>query len=171
MSTTQSAINQVGPTQSFVVQDPQLSELKTPFTVRQQTESLKTLQSQVTKPENKKSQVNVEVSSDGSDLSEHHLSTVDEKLSFPDSGPHARKLEDHSPQQAYPVKYQTARGGSRRLPDDTKDFAFESLHPDSIGQQVRKKLASPSALGSAARQPAHPQHFKGYQSPKSREGR
>lgn len=30
----QAAINQSGLTQSFVVQDPQLSELKTPFTVR-----------------------------------------------------------------------------------------------------------------------------------------
>lgn len=115
----------------------------------------------------------MEVSSDGSDLSEHHLSTVDEKLSFPDSGPHARNLDDHSPQQAYPVKYQTARGGSRQLPDaEKKDFAIESLHPDNIAQQqVRKKLASPSALGGAPKQPAHPQHFKGYQSPKSREGR
>lgn len=156
-----------------MVQDPQLSELKTPFTVRQHTESLKTLQSQVTKPENKKSQVNVEVSSDGSDLSEHHLSTVDEKLSFPDSGPHARNPDDHSLQQAYPVKYQTARGGSRQLPDaDKKDFATEALHPDTIAQQqVRKKLAQPNMMGNALKQPTHPQHFKGYQSPKSREGR
>lgn len=75
------------------------------------------------------------MSSDGSDPSEHHLSTVDEKLSFPDAGPHARNADDHSLLQAYPVKYQTARGGSRQLPDaDKKDFATEGPHPDSIVQ-------------------------------------
>ena len=83
------------------------------------------------KPENKKSQVNLEVSSDGSDLSDHHLSTIDEKVSFLEIGTQSRVHED-SQQKAYPVKHQNARGGSRQLPDTDK---LDLPYADSNKQQ------------------------------------
>lgn len=167
MSVSSSAVHSSNVMRSVVIQDPSLSELKTPFPVKQEAESIKTLQSQMVKPENKKSQVNLEVSSDGSDLSDHHLSTIDEKVSYFEIGTQSRVHEDAS-QKAYPVKHQNARGGSRQLPDTDK---LDLPHPDSNKQQqVRKKLAYPNsksnAINSGAQQP-----FKGYQSPKSPEGR
>lgn len=112
ISTNASAVHSSNATHSIVVQDPSLSELKTPFPVKQEAEGIKTLQSQMIKPENKKSQVNLEVSSDGSDLSDHHLSTIDEKVSFLEAGAQSRVYEG-SEQKAYLVKHQNARGGSR----------------------------------------------------------
>ena len=162
MSVNSSAVHTTNILHSVVTQDPSLSELKTPLPVKQEAESIKTLQSQMVKPENKKSQVNLEVSSDGSDLSDHHLSTIDEKVSFLEIGTQSRARED-SDQQAYPLKHQLVRGGSRQLPDTDK---LDLPHADAAKQlQVRKKQAY------AANSKLNQQQFKGYQSPKSPEAR
>lgn len=138
MSANASAGNSTNILHCIVTQDPSLSELKTPLPVKQEAESMKTLQSHMVKPEYKKSQVNLEVSSDGSDLSDHHLSTIDEKVSFLEIGTQSRVHEDSLP-QAYPLKHQNVRGGSRQLPDTDK---LDVPHGDSgKQQQVKKKLA------------------------------
>lgn len=121
--------------QSVVMQDPSLSELKNPFPAKKQNESIKTLRSEVIKPEHKKSQVNLEVSSDGSDLSDHHLSTIDEKVSYLEIGTQSRLQEGQNNQKAYPLKHQLMRGGSRQLPDTDK---LEMQVPE-FGKQMNRR--------------------------------
>jgi len=137
MSVNSSAVHSTNIMSCVVTQDPSLSDLKTPLPVKQEAESIKTLQSQMVKPENKKSQVNLEVSSDGSDLSDHHLSTIDEKVSFLEIGTQSR-VHEGAEQKAYPLKHQNVRGGSRQLPDTDR----LDPHADTAKQQqARKKLA------------------------------
>ena len=93
--------------------------------------------------------MNLEVSSDGSDPSDHHLSTIDEKVSFLEIGTHSRVKEDE--QGAHPVKHQAARGGSRQLPDTDK---LELPYADSYKQpQVRKKLGHQNPKAGAVNSP------------------
>ena len=128
---------------------------------------MKTLQIHMTYPEHKKSKVNLEVSSDGSDLSDHHLSTIDEKVSSLEIGTQSRVHED-SQQKAYPVKHQNVRGGSRQLPDTDKLEvpSAESSRP----HEVRRKLGHPNPKSHEMKSPSQ-QQFKGYQGPKSPEAR